>query len=203
MNIPTIQEELIALQNIDDLLVSSPNISLHELLQKLLPRLIKLTSNNDLRSSVLKILSHILKRIKSYSTVLPCKELLDLLSPVNTSPFVLNFGYTFLEHGIKQEPFHRQSQCVVALLGALSRFEPFSLMSNNLCQYIIPLIGGFNSEIVGRYVELNQEYSKVALELVGDFVLDMCLLTPHTPVVVAPIVPIVSAASVHVHVPVP
>lgn len=176
---PTIQEELNALQKIDDLLVSSPNSSLHQLLQKLLPRLIKLTENNDLRSYVLKILSHILKRIKSYNTVLPCKELLDMLSPINTSPFVLNFSYTFLEHGIKQEPRDRKPDCVVSLLAALSRFDHFSVMSNNLCQYIIPLIDGFKSENVRQYIEQNINYSKVALNIVGDYVLDMCLLTPH------------------------
>eukprot|EP01036_Dinobryon_divergens_P048625 gene48625-65215_t len=70
--------ELEALQRINDRLSSAPNDTLGQLLPKLLPKLLLLSNQENLRSAVLPIFSNILKRVKPLKIELPCAEILGL-----------------------------------------------------------------------------------------------------------------------------
>lgn len=150
---PTLAEELAALGKLEDSIVATSDDFLHDRLDKILGRLVALAANADLRAKVLSTLSHILTRIKNSPTVLPSCSLFDLIRP-EQSPFVINFSFTFLEFGVPKEPVSRRVQCAVALLKALSCFQPFSPHSNSLCAFILPLLGGFTGAAVSQFNDI-------------------------------------------------
>ena len=99
----SIQGELASLQRISDRLVSTPNEELQKVLENLLPKLLPLSNNAELRDKqVVPILMQILKRIKLLEIRLPLASLISLIRP-DMLPFCCNLSTVFKmlrKHGI-------------------------------------------------------------------------------------------------------
>ena len=158
------------LQFVEDNIVAASDSKLNVELEKYLPGLLDLSSQSEIRNKIISILSHVMQRIKSHKTVLPIRSLIYLVN-ADKDPFVVNFALTFVDIGIKNQPLDTHNECVRALLASISQFPLYSNASNGLCAYIIPLINGFDASIMTIEFE-------VAMKIVSEYVLDICLIRP-------------------------
>lgn len=145
MNVPA---ELASLQRINDRLISTSNEDLQRVLEALLPKLLPLSNNEELREKqVVPILMHILRRIKPLETRLPLQALISLVRP-DMLPFCCNLSMVFIDAAKKWHPSECWKECSLPLMNGLQRFLPFSPQSNALCYYSLSCIGPLSTTII-------------------------------------------------------
>ena len=162
--------EAASLQRVFDRLVATPNDQLEKVLGVLLPKLIPMVNNANLRDKlVLPMFSHILKRIKPLKTVLPIEKLLQLIKS-DTLPFGCNFTIAFVDTAIEWHPREAHHECALSLAHVLAScgFKPFTPQSNALCYYVLVFLESLSS------VHL----SDGSKELLGDLLIDISLVQP-------------------------
>jgi hypothetical protein len=164
--------EVATLQRVFDRLVSTPNDQLQKILDVLLPKLILMANNSDLREKVvLPMFSHILKRIKPLRTLIPIKSLIAQITS-DSLPFGCNFAIAFVDTSMEWHPRELYDECAVSLVETLNRnsFKAFSAQSNALCGYALPLLGSLSS--------LGASISDSSKILLADWFLDVALTHP-------------------------
>ena len=171
------EEELDALQRIEDRLVATANEGLEAVLAKLLPKLVILSNKQPLLNKVVHIFSHLIKRVKSLQTPLPVEELLLLVKP-SQLPCAPNFAVTFLDLFFERlrvrddgsDDPAKMVRIVGLVLGGLAEWEPHSTQSNTLLWWLLQMLPW-----AGAGVGAAQEYQSVVMPLVADYLVDVCL----------------------------
>ena len=179
--------ELEALDRIALRVESTPNENLETLLLSLLPKIVPLSNNEIMRSSCISLFSSILKRVKSLHINLPIPELLQLLvRNENELPFAANFALAFIDSSISNVVSSQSKTSKAALdicdkiIDILPSLEVFSVMSNSLLYYALLVLDTFSIAFLNRRKQASIENintSDVAANIIGDFLLDLCLVT--------------------------
>ena len=167
----SIQGELASLQRISDRLISTPNEELQKVLENLLPKLLPLSNNAELRDKqVVPILMQILKRIKLLEIRLPLASLISLIRP-DMLPFCCNLSTVFIDAAKSWHQAEQWRDCTEPLMLNFGRFTAYSAQSNALCFYSLSCI---------RFMtpELSRLAGSSATDILGDWLLDVSLAQP-------------------------
>lgn len=167
----SVQSELASLQRINDRLISTSNEDLQRVLANLLPKLLPLSNNDDLRDKqVIPIFMQVLKRIKLLETILPLRDLVSLIRP-DMLPFCCNLSMMFIDAAKKWHPAEQWSECAVPLVFGLGEFKSFSSQSNALCFYSLSCLGSISTL-------MTSEPESSARSVLADWLLDLSLAQP-------------------------
>lgn len=200
--------EVAALSRVHDRVVATDNDKLPQILEKLLPGLLPLANNDELRPQVLVIVSNLVRRIRTLETPLPCTTLLTRLVTPDMMPFACNIAITLLDIGLSHEPSDRRDECVKAVLHATALFYPsthsqmtckvFSLQNDALLSFSLELLSHLPAVIASSFssslfIPLTTAVSPRPshhLVLLWDYLFDLSLvqapLLPNTPGSVQP-----------------
>jgi hypothetical protein len=165
------------------------NIELPTLLSSILPQLIPLTNQENIRSDVIQVLTEALRRIKLSSSP-PCLLSVDIFIDLLHSshlPFSVNFSIAFLDSLSERNYLigFKNVNNIYRLLSNLLTFEIFSYQSNSLCYYLFLIYceveandGSVNidiyNEALGKFSLSDQ---KKLLEIMFDFYIDILLFS--------------------------
>ena len=167
----SIQGELASLQRISDRLISTPNEELQKVLENLLPKLLPLSNNAELRDKqVVPILMQILKRIKLLEIRLPLASLISLIRP-DMLPFCCNLSTVFIDAAKSWHQAEQWRDCTEPLMLNFGCFTAHSAQSNALCFYSLSCI---------RFMtpEMSRLAGSSAIDVLGDWLLDVSLAQP-------------------------
>jgi hypothetical protein len=158
-----------ALTRIHDRLLATSNENVLNVLNALLPKVIPLSNQDELREKVLQILSVASRRIKSADLKL---NLINLLRLVHADylPYACNLAITFLDFAITNRLINEEGIGQV-ILNSIQSFPAFSVQSNALCYYSLYMI----QDLSNVPTEILSNCTK-ALHILGDYMIDVCLL---------------------------
>ena len=166
-----IQGELASLQRISDRLVSTPNEELQKVLDNLLPKLLPLSNNAELRDKqVVPILMQILKRIKLLEIRLPLASLISLIRP-DMLPFCCNLSTVFIDAAKTWHQPEQWRECTQPLMLNFGCFAAYSAQSNALCFYSLYCLRFMTPDIA-------RMAGSSAIDILGDWLLDLSLAQP-------------------------
>jgi hypothetical protein len=97
---------------------------LPQILEKLLPGLLPLANQEELRPQVLLIVCNLNRRIRTLRTQLPCATLLTKLVQPDLMPFACNITLTLLDIALLHEDDSRRAECAQAVLNSTAAFYP-------------------------------------------------------------------------------
>lgn len=168
--------EIQALDRVKDRLETTNSDQLESVLNILLPKLLILSSNEDLREKLLSIFTIILRRCKSLNTILPISKLIRLFS---SDHFICNFSITFIDTSIEYHPESYHEECGIALIESLKNFNLFSMQSNVLNYYSLFFLNNIQKYSIKLKEEslVNSMYidNQLAYDVIGDWLLDICI----------------------------
>ena len=176
-----INKETESLNRILNRLASTPADKIEGVLQVLLPKLIEMTSANELRDVVLQIVAIVLKRVKEWNICLPVDLILATIrnSAEAVSPLPVNVAISLIDASIKNFPKNRAEECMLPLLQALQCFEVFSSQSDSLCSYTIQFLDVFQNPMYKVDFPSNSCLSGrkkfCTADIIGDWFLDIAL----------------------------
>jgi hypothetical protein len=168
--------ELQSLDRVKDRLETTNSDQLEAVLKILLPKLLILSSNEDLRVKLLSIFTIILRRCKSLNTILPISKLIGLFS---SDLFICNFSITFIDASIEHHPESKHEECGIEVLNNVKNFNLFSMQSNVLNYYSLFFLNNIQKYSIQLKEEslVNSMYmdNQLAYDIIGDWLLDICI----------------------------
>ena len=186
--------DLASLQRVLDRLLSTKSEDLSKVLSLLIPRLLPLLNQNELRATVLKIISEALKRIKSSKCSLDLVGVVELIKP-SMLPFACNFAIAFVDAaidfsitGVKEE----NEKLAQSLLHSISLFQQFSPQSDSVACHILKVLPAVPAAIDNIKQQDNTDKQSSSIEwleqarhILGDILMDVALTQGKAHTVVA------------------
>ena len=170
--------ELESLERIYNRITTTENEELPTVLERLLPKLLPLANQDDLRESVVRILSNVMQRCKLLKSKLPCAALLSLIEP-SMMPFTSNLAIALLDACIQFESASSFIDCANAIISSLfkvDRKSRFSANAESLAAYSTYFITEIFQALRIRKMSLAPDDSQQdALRFVIKFMSDMLL----------------------------
>ena len=116
-------------------------LQLPKVLVKLLPGLLPMSNNNELRNQVLGIVSMISRRVKSLAIPVPCTALLTKVVRPDMMPFAANIAISLIDISLEYIDVNEREDCAIAVLNAIQLFDTeFSGQTSALLNYTLPLL---------------------------------------------------------------
>ena len=163
----SIDTELAAIGRIGERLSLASNSDLEALVDKLLPKLLLLSTQDTLKNDVVRIVLELLDRVKLLNIALPSVQLLNLVRPQNR-PSCCNLSLEFIHITFTRQNYHKPEIISDALVEALASFDdPFSETFSNLLNLMLNLVGTTLASLSHRS---NIDNTKC---MVGDWILDL------------------------------
>lgn len=179
-----LSNEISSLERIHNRLNLTSNDDYTSIVNNLLPKLLGMMNDSELRPSLIPIMSSILKRVKQLECCLSLAPLFDQVSAA-TMPFTCNFAITFIDVTIKNLNNRNMVNTVdpkdIVGIFRIDEFPLFSPQHNALCDHFLSLMKVIPESFKQFYLESNSIdnfASKIKhIRLIfSDLILDVALL---------------------------